>query len=97
MGPLLVAIFLTFAQIPVNDMLIGKNSSNAWRSRFYAMKYTIGLSIASIAYWLIALSHESSLGFNMMLTTLALVMCAAVGAAVTLVYFKKAPSECGES
>lgn len=62
--PLLcLLLFTTFAQIPVNDWLIGHYSAEEWRSRFYAMKYMLALGMAAVAYWLIAAVHGSTGSF----------------------------------
>ena len=86
---LALALFVTFGQIPANDLLVGKYSSTQWRSRFYAMKYTLGLGVASIAYWLIALSFESTGAFDLLYSVLALTMAVAAGAALMLAYVSR--------
>ena len=73
--PVLIGLmFSTFGQIPINDWLIGHYAADEWRSRFYAMKYTLGLSVAMVAYWLIALVHDNTGEFTMLYLILAAVM-----------------------
>lgn len=80
--PVLICLmFFTFGQIPVNDWLIGHYAADEWRSRFYAMKYTLGLSVATVAYWLIAVVHDNTGEFTLLYLVLAAVMSLSVIAA----------------
>ncbi len=56
----------TYAQIPVNDWLIGRYSDAKWRSRIYAVKYTLSFSTGPIAYWLIAATYAHTQEFVLM-------------------------------
>ncbi|MET4707558.1 hypothetical protein [Endozoicomonas lisbonensis] len=78
---LVCLMFFTFGQIPVNDWLIGHYAADEWRSRFYAMKYTLGLSVATVAYWLIAVVHDNTGEFTLLYLILAAVMSLSVIAA----------------
>ncbi|MFN1516216.1 MFS transporter [Vibrio owensii] len=61
----------TYAQIPVNDWLIGRYSDVKWRSRIYAVKYTLSFSTGPIAYWLIAATYSHTQEFSLMYFILA--------------------------
>lgn len=61
----------TYAQIPVNDWLIGRYSDAKWRSRIYAAKYTLSFSTGPIAYWLIAATYAHTQEFVLMYFILA--------------------------
>lgn len=61
----------TYAQIPVNDWLIGRYSNVKWRSRIYAAKYTLSFSTGPIAYWLIAATYAHTQEFVLMYFILA--------------------------
>ncbi len=61
----------TYAQIPVNDWLIGRYSDVKWRSRIYAVKYTLSFSTGPIAYWLIAATYAHTQEFVLMYFILA--------------------------
>ncbi|AYO14349.1 MFS transporter [Vibrio owensii] len=61
----------TYAQIPVNDWLIGRYSDVKWRSRIYAAKYTLSFSTGPIAYWLIAATYAHTQQFVLMYFILA--------------------------
>ena len=80
--PVLIALmFCTFGQIPINDWLIGHYAKAEWRSRFYALKYTLGLSVATLAYWLIAYVYSDTGEFTALYLILACVMSLSVLAA----------------
>ncbi|WP_062263454.1 MFS transporter [Endozoicomonas arenosclerae] len=81
----LTALLLaTFAQIPVNDWLIGHYSTEEWRSRFYAIKYTLALGMSVIAYWLIATVYGETQSFWLLYIILAVLMCCSVVAAMAM-------------
>lgn len=61
----------TYAQIPVNDWLIGRYSDVKWRSRIYAAKYTLSFSTGPIAYGLIAATYAHTQEFVLMYFILA--------------------------
>ncbi|WP_299139514.1 MFS transporter [uncultured Vibrio sp.] len=80
--PVFMGLMLsTYAQIPVNDWLIGHYSAPAWRSRIYALKYTLSFSTAPIAYWLISSVYSATAGFTVMFLILAIGMFTAMSAA----------------
>ncbi len=90
---LAVILFVTFAQLPVNDWLTGRYSSDAWRSRFYALKYTLSLGVASAAYWLIALTYENSSGFSLLYLILGVGLMPATLAGSYLLKLTRQPQE----
>ncbi|MCM5511062.1 MFS transporter [Vibrio sp. SCSIO 43169] len=86
-GWILVLVFMgmmlcSYAQIPINDWLIGHYSDAKWRSRIYALKYTLSFSTGPIAYWLIASTYVNTGNFIFMYLTLALGMLLALVAIV---------------
>lgn len=83
--PVFMGLMLsTYAQIPVNDWLIGHYSVPAWRSRIYALKYTLSFSTAPIAYWLISSVYSATAGFTVMFVILAVGVFTAVSAALLI-------------
>jgi MFS family permease len=46
-----------FGQIPINDVLVGRFSHSAWRSRVYAARYIVTFSVSATAVPLIAWIH----------------------------------------
>ncbi|EAS43938.1 MFS transporter [Photobacterium profundum] len=71
-------IFSTYAQIPINDWLIGKYAADQWRSRLYAVKYMLSFSTGPIAYWLIANIYDQTGEFTLLYWLLAAVMILSV-------------------
>ncbi len=75
---LVVAIafmLVVFGQIPINDVLVGRATKSAWRSRAFALRYVVTFSTAAAAVPLIAWIHPRG-GFS----TLFLVLSAAAAA-----------------
>lgn len=57
-GLLIVAvplIFLVLGEIPIQDALVARYTSEAWRSRVYAMKFVLAISISAVTVPMIAL------------------------------------------
>jgi len=70
---LLVAIgymLVIFGQLPVNDVLVGRVASPAWRSRVYAIRYMVTFSVMATAVPFIAWIH-AGWGFSRLFTILA--------------------------
>ncbi|MGF1736903.1 MFS transporter [Photobacterium satsumensis] len=90
-------VFCTYAQIPINDWLIGKNTSVKWRSTIYAVKYTLSFTTGPIAYWLISYSYSHQYATNATFTSLywvlAGVMCISTLAVVLMPSGKKQRKE----
>ncbi len=69
-----------FGQIPINDVLVGRIASSAWRSRLYAIRYIVTFSVMASALPAIAGIH-ASWGFG----ALFVAMAAAAGAILAAV------------
>ena len=57
---LLVAVcfmLAVFGQIPINDVLIGRTTTSAWRSRAYSLRFVITFAVAATAVPMIAFIH----------------------------------------
>jgi len=65
-------MLVVFGQIPINDVLVGRITRSEWRSRVYAVRYIVTLSVAATAVPLIAVIY-ANWGFS----TLFMVMAAA--------------------
>ncbi|MFQ5853776.1 MAG: MFS transporter, partial [Candidatus Binatia bacterium] len=50
-------MLVVFGQIPINDVLIGRITRSEWRSRVYAFRYIVTLSVAASSVPLIAWIH----------------------------------------
>jgi predicted MFS family arabinose efflux permease len=68
-------MLVVFGQIPINDVLVGRATKSAWRSRVFALRYVVTFSTAAAAVPLIAWIHARG-GFS----TLFLVLSAAAAA-----------------
>jgi MFS family permease len=71
---LLVALplmFFIFGEIPINDWLVVRYTTEQWRSRVYALKYVLSLGVSVLAVPLVAGLHGASGGFHILFLTLA--------------------------
>jgi MFS family permease len=59
-----------FGQIPINDYMIGKMASGAFRARIYGVRYVVSFSVLAVALPLIAFVH-ANWGFDMLFRILA--------------------------
>tara|TARA_Y100001934_G_scaffold191956_1_gene226309 strand:+ start:1573 stop:2067 length:495 start_codon:yes stop_codon:yes gene_type:complete len=69
-----------FGQIPINDFMIGKMASGAFRARIYGIRYVVGFTVLAATLPLIAFLYENW-GFDTLFHLLAgaaLVILAAV-------------------
>lgn len=69
-----------FGQIPINDYMIGKTASGAYRARIYAVRYVVSFTVLAISLPLIAFVY-TNWGFDTLfqiLATAAAVIFAAV-------------------
>ncbi|MEM0991119.1 MAG: MFS transporter [Pseudomonadota bacterium] len=69
-----------FGQIPINDYMIGKMASGAYRARIYGVRYVVSFTVLAVALPLIGIVYETW-GFDMLfwiLATSAAIILAAV-------------------
>lgn len=68
-----------FGQIPINDYMIGKMASGAYRARIYGVRYVVAFSVLAVSLPLIAFVYEQW-GFDMLFRILAgaalVILCA---------------------
>ena len=83
LGVAVIMMALVFGEIPIHDALIAQFTSDAWRSRVYAIKYVITLGVSALAIPLVSLTHRSEGGF----VTLFVLMAAFVVIILTAVAF----------
>ncbi len=74
-GPALLAVSILvviagFGQVTINDAIIGKYTSDGWRSRAYAIRYFLGFTAAGVSVALVAALHGRG-GFVLVLEALA--------------------------
>ena len=72
-----------FGQVTVNDAMVGKYTSEEWRSRAYAVRYFIGFTAAGASVGLVAWLYEQG-GFVTMLHAFAGLCLLAIAAAIIL-------------
>ena len=85
-GLILVAIGIVmglFGQITVNDAMVGKYTSEEWRSRAFAVRYFIGFSAAGASIGLVAWLYEKG-GFLTMLHAFSALCLLVIVAALIL-------------
>jgi hypothetical protein len=68
-------MLVVFGQIPINDVLVGRATKSAWRSRVFALRYVVTFSTSAAAVPMIAWIHTHG-GFS----TLFIVLSAAAAA-----------------
>ena len=72
-----------FGQVTVNDAMVGKYTTEEWRSRAYAVRYFVGFTAAGASVGLVAWLYERG-GFVTMLHAFAVLCLLAIAAAIIL-------------
>lgn len=72
-----------FGQVTVNDAMVGKYTSEEWRSRAYAVRYFVGFTAAGASVGLVAWLYDQG-GFATMLRAFAGLCLLAIAAAIIL-------------
>src|SRR5207253_2739670 len=72
-----------FGQVTVNDAMVGKYTSEEWRSRAYAVRYFVGFTAAGASVGLVAWLYQRG-GFVMMLHGFAALCLLVIVAAIIL-------------
>jgi MFS family permease len=80
-----------FGQVTVNDAMIGKYTTEKWRSRAYAVRYFVGFTAAGASVGLVAWLYEQG-GFATMLHAFAALCLLVIAAAIILPTEIKAPA-----
>jgi MFS family permease len=80
-----------FGQVTVNDAMVGKYTSEQWRSRAYAVRYFIGFSAAGASVGLVAWLYQQG-GFVTMLHAFAGLCLLVIAAAIILPAEIKVPA-----
>ena len=70
-----------FGQIPINDVLVGRITTSAWRSRVYSLRYIVNFTVMASTVPIIAGIHAYR-GFGMLFLVMsaaaACILCAAL-------------------
>src|SRR5215472_11519663 len=72
-----------FGQVTVNDAMVGKYTSEEWRSRAYAVRYFVGFTAAGASVGLVAWLYEQG-GFVTMLHAFGALCLLVIAAAIIL-------------
>jgi MFS family permease len=80
-----------FGQVTVNDAMVGKYTSEEWRSRAYAVRYFIGFTAAGASVGLVAWLYQQG-GFVTMLHAFAGLCLLVIAAAIILPSEIKVPA-----
>jgi MFS family permease len=93
--PLIIAtigiVMGAFGQVTVNDAMVGKYTSEEWRSRAYAVRYFVGFTAAGASVGLVAWLYQQG-GFVTMLHTFAALCLLVIAAAIILPTEIKVPA-----
>jgi MFS family permease len=96
--PLIIAaigiVMGAFGQVTVNDAMVGKYTSEEWRSRAYAVRYFVGFTAAGVSVGLVAWLYQQG-GFATMLHAFAGLCLLVIAAAIVLPTEIKAPVAAG--
>ncbi|HUN97339.1 MAG TPA: MFS transporter [Bradyrhizobium sp.] len=79
-----------FGQVTVNDAMVGKYTSEEWRSRAYAVRYFVGFTAAGVSVGLVAWLYEHG-GFVTMLHAFGALCLLTIASALILPYEIKVP------
>jgi MFS family permease len=93
--PLIIAaigiVMGAFGQVTVNDAMVGKYTSEEWRSRAYAVRYFVGFTAAGVSVGLVAWLYQQG-GFVTMLHAFAGLCLLVIAAALILPTEIKVPA-----
>jgi MFS family permease len=93
--PLIIAaigiVMGAFGQVTVNDAMVGKYTTEEWRSRAYAVRYFVGFTAAGASVGLVAWLYQQG-GFVTMLHTFAALCLLVIAAAIILPTEIKVPA-----
>ena len=94
--PLIIAaigiVMGAFGQVTVNDAMVGKYTSEQWRSRAYAVRYFVGFTAAGASVGLVAWLYEEG-GFVTMLHAFSGLCLLVIAAAIILPAEIKLPAK----
>jgi len=80
-----------FGQVTINDAMVGKYTTEQWRSRAYAVRYFVGFTAAGASVGLVAWLYEQG-GFVTMLQAFAGLCLFVIAAAIILPTEIKVPA-----
>ncbi|WP_448189377.1 MFS transporter [Azospirillum sp. sgz301742] len=69
--PAVLMMFAIFGQVTINDTMVAKYTTEAWRARAYAVRYLVSFAASALAVPLVGVLHEAG-GFAVLYQVLAL-------------------------
>lgn len=87
----LATMFLVFGQIPINDAMVARYTSDRYRARAYGLRYVASFLGSAGAVTLVSVLHAGG-GFTHVLSALAVVSATALAAALALPRLDSAPA-----
>jgi MFS family permease len=76
-------MFFVFGQIPINDAMVARYTSDRWRARAYGLRYVASFLGSAGAVTLVSSLHEQG-GFSKVFVALAIVAMGALASAILL-------------
>ena len=76
-------MLVVFGQIPINDVLVGRITKSAWRSRVYSIRYIVTFSVMASTLPVIAGIH-ASWGFGALFVVMVIAASGILAAVLTL-------------
>lgn len=67
----MLLMFAVFGQVTINDAMVARYSSDAWRARAYAVRYFLSFGVAAGVVPMLSLLHDRSGDFSSSFTILA--------------------------
>jgi MFS family permease len=64
-------MFAIFGQVTINDTMVARYTTDAWRARVYAVRYVVSFSASASAVPLVAFLHRRTGGFDLTFKVLA--------------------------
>lgn len=64
-------MFVVFGQIPINDAMVARYTSEAWRARAYSVRYVMSFGASACAVPVVAWAHRTYGDFNVLFWLLA--------------------------
>ena len=64
-------MFAIFGQVTINDTMVARYTTDAWRARVYAVRYVVSFSASATAVPLVAFLHRRTGGFDLTFKVLA--------------------------
>ncbi len=86
----LAMMLAIFAQIPLNDAIVGKYVADEYRARVLSVRYVVSLGVAAVAVPLIAVLHRTDGGFRNVFLVLAAL---AAGMLAASLFFPARPTQ----